>query len=76
MEKIEYQYPHPKWDKVLILWDNILDYPHYPIKEILEWVDDAPGGKYHLHGYKFTEGFEFRFENPKDATYFKLKWIR
>jgi hypothetical protein len=75
MEKIKYQYPYPKWEKVLILWDNITNHPHYPIKEILDWIDDAPGGRYHLHGYKSTEGFEFRFENPKDATYFKLKWL-
>ena len=75
MEKITYQYPHPPWEEVIILWENILEEPRYPIKEILDWIEMVPGGRYHLHGHKFTEGFEFRFENPQDATYFKLRWI-
>ena len=76
MEKITYQYPHPDWEEVVILWEDILNEPYYDINAILEWTEIAPGGRYHLHGYKFTKGFEFRFENPQDATYFKLKWIR
>jgi hypothetical protein len=75
MEKIAYQYPHPDWTEVLVLWDNIMNHPHYSIREILDWIDSAPGGKYHLHGHNYTDGFEFRFERPEDATYFKLKWL-
>lgn len=74
MDQIEYQDPHPNWTEVIILWGEILEPPKYPIREILEWVANAPGGRYHLHGYKSTEGFAFRFERPEDATYFRLKW--
>jgi hypothetical protein len=52
-----------------------MNHPHYSIREILEWIDDAPGGRYHLHGHNGDDGFAFRFEQPKDATYFKLKWL-
>ena len=75
MEKIDYLDPHPDWSEVIIMWKEIVDKPFYPIREILSWMDEAPGGRYHLHGYKSTEGFAFRFERPEDATYFKLKWL-
>ena len=68
-------WPPPKWHEIIVLWDDILRGPEYPIKEILEWVDLAPGGRYHLHGYKSTEGFAFRFERSEDAVYFKLRWL-
>ena len=73
--KIDYQEPHPEWEEVVITWDEILRPPYYPIREILDWVDYTPGGRYHLHGYQHDHGFAFRFENPADATYFKLKWL-
>ena len=76
MEKINYQDPPPDWEEVILLWDDILRNGNdYPIREILDWLPDAPGGRYHIHGYKFDKGFCFRFENPADATYFKLKWL-
>lgn len=76
MEKIDYQQPPPAWSSVVILWEDILHNGNdYPIREILSWIDDAPGGRYHLHGYQWDKGFDFRFENPRDATYFKLKWL-
>ena len=75
MEQIEYQEPHPDWTEVTVLWGDVLEPPYYPIKQILEWIDATPGGRYHLHGYKSTEGFAFRFERPEDATYFKLRWL-
>lgn len=75
MEKIAYQEPWPDWEEVIILWDNIHKPPSYPIREILNWIESAPGGKYHLHGYKSTEGFAFRFERPEDATFFRLRWL-
>lgn len=46
---------------------------HSPHK-IIEWVECQPGGQYHLHGYRAVEGFAFRFENPQDAVFFKLRW--
>jgi hypothetical protein len=74
MKQIE-GWPPPDWTEVVVLWDEILKPPGYPIKKILEWVDQAPGGEFHLHGYNSTEGFSFRFRNPQDATYFKLRWL-
>jgi hypothetical protein len=68
-------WPPPAWTEIIVLWSDILEGPQYPIREILEWVDAVPGGRYHLHGYKSTEGFSFRFERPKDATHFKLRWL-
>ena len=75
MEQVSYTEPHPEWTEIVILWSEILYGPKYPIKQILEWIDAAPGGRYHLHGHDSTEGFAFRFEDPRDATYFKLKWL-
>ena len=74
MKRIE-QWPPPDWTEIIVLWDDVLHGPQYPIREILAWVDSAPGGEYHLHGYKSTEGFSFRFCNPKDATHFRLRWL-
>jgi hypothetical protein len=75
MKRINYQDPAPNWTEVVVLWDQIMNHPRYPIREILSWIDHAPGGCYHLHGYDSTNGFAFRFERAKDATYFKLKWL-
>jgi len=74
MKQIE-TWPPPDWTEVIVLWDEVLGGPRYPIREILEWIDTAPGGEFHLHGYRSTEGFSFRFRNPNDAVYFKLKWL-
>jgi len=44
---------------------------------ITEWCDQHPGhGRWHLHGWKSTDGFAFRFEDARDATTFKLIWDR
>ena len=75
MERVAYQDPLPEWTEVIVLWNGIINHPHYAIREILGWIDDAPGGRYHLHGHNSIDGFAFRFEDPKDATYFKLKWL-
>jgi hypothetical protein len=74
MEKVDV-WPPPDWAEVVILWDDILAGTDYRIRDILQWIDDAPGGRYHLHGYNSTEGFAFRFEQDEDATYFKLRWM-
>jgi hypothetical protein len=75
MEKVDYQDPWPDWEEVIIWWSDITMGPQYPIREILAWISTAPGGRYHLHGHNWTEGFAFRFERPKDATYFRLRWM-
>ena len=75
MKKVEF-WPPPDWTEVIILWDDILKTgSRMPIREILEWLETAPGDEYHLHGFKSTEGFAFRFRNPQDATYFRIKWL-
>ena len=40
--------------------------------DIFNWLHKQPGGRFHLHGYNSTEGFAYRFERPKDATWFRL----
>ena len=67
--------PHDSWEEVVILWKDVFDGPKYPIREILNWIDATEGGRYHLHGWNSTDGFCFRFENPADAVYFKLRWL-
>ena len=73
MLKVE-SWPPPKWSEVVIKWDTILSDKTYNIRDMFEWIDSAPGGQYHLHGYKSTEGFAFRFEREEDATMFSLRW--
>lgn len=67
--------PPNDWEEIVVLWADVLDGPKYPIKEILNWLTEAPGGDYHVHGYNSTEGFAFRFRDTQDAVYFKLKWL-
>ena len=67
--------PPNDWVQIIIRWDDILNGPTYPIKDILAWVEDTPGGYYFLQGFRSTEGFDFRFEHPADATFFKLRWL-
>ena len=67
--------PPDDWTEVIVLWQDVLQAPYYPITPILEWLESAPGGDYHIHGYESTEGFSFRFRNPEDATHFKLRWL-
>ena len=73
MKKVE-ECPPPDWVSVVITWDDIFNGPTFPIREILNWIDLAPGGDYHLSGLDDTQGFDFRFRTPADATYFRLKW--
>ena len=74
MNKVEC-WPPPDWHEVVVLWQDIMHPPEYPIRRILDWVEEAPGGDYHLHGYKATEGFAFRFARARDATLFRIMWL-
>ena len=67
-------WPPPPWPEIVIPWSRMLDEPGLA-PEVLDWVERAPGGYYHLHGYKTTEGFSFRFQRPEDATMFALRWV-
>ena len=42
--------PPEHWFEVIVLWKDILEGPRYPIREILKWLEQAPGGRYHIHG--------------------------
>jgi hypothetical protein len=42
--------------------------------EVIAWVRETTTGRWHLSGWRSTEGFSFRFEDPRDATKFALKW--
>jgi hypothetical protein len=65
----------------------MLDNSDYGPNAIIEWVNQTPGGRYHLHGWEDfkrfhshgigvggVDGVAFRFEDPRDATLFRLRW--
>jgi hypothetical protein len=66
--------PPAEWEEVVITWDIMLSSGRHTPPVIIEWLETAPGGRYHLHGWRSKEGFAFRFEDPKDALYFRLIW--
>jgi hypothetical protein len=74
MKKVEL-WPPPNWPEVVVLWSTMLHSKSHQPNDIVKWVDSQPGGHYHLHGYKATEGFAFRFERNEDAMLFALRWL-
>lgn len=71
----------------MVTWKIMLENPRFNPNKIVDWVDSTPGGRYHLHGWEDfqrfprhgigvggTDGFAFRFEDPRDAVLFRLKW--
>jgi hypothetical protein len=67
-------WPPPDWIECVIQWNYLLESPVHP-QDLYNWCDGHPSpGRYHVHGWKSTEGFAFRFEDPRDAVLFKLKW--
>ena len=68
-------WPPPDWTEIVVTWDTMLHSDDHNVHEIQEWVDRMPStGRYHLHGWKSTEGFAYRFEDPKDAIIFAVRW--
>lgn len=67
--------PPENWTEIVVLWNDVLHEPKFPIKKMLDWLEETEGGNYHVHGYESTKGFSFRFQNPEDATHFKLRWL-
>lgn len=67
-------WPPPDWPEVIISWKTMLEHSDHRPNAIIHWVNNEPGGRYHLHGYQSTEGFAFRFEQPEDAMIFALRW--
>jgi len=68
-------WPPPDWTEVVVTWETMLYNADRVPNDITEWCYCQPGyGRWHLHGYKSTEGFAFRFEDARDATAFGLRW--
>jgi hypothetical protein len=67
-------WPPPLWTEVVVTWDKILLQQAGIVQKIQDWLDATQGGQYHLHGYQKTKGFAYRFEDPRDATAFALRW--
>ena len=74
MTQIETWPPPEDWTEIVISWQTMLDNSDHAPNTILKWLDKTPGKCYHLHGWKSTEGFAFRFQNPQDAMLFALRW--
>jgi hypothetical protein len=75
MTKVDAWPPPESWTEIIVTWKSMLvPGTHRQARAILEWVEQQPGGCYHLHGWRATEGFAFRFERPADATAFALRW--
>ena len=72
-----HDWPPPPWTEVVITWETMLHNADRAPNNITEWCYRYPGhGRWHLHGWQSTEGFAFRFEDARDATIFRLSWIR
>lgn len=71
MKRIE-QWPPPDWAEVVVTWNWIMQSRRHDIKALFNKIDEQPGGQYHIHGKGEAKDFAFRFENPADATWFRL----
>jgi hypothetical protein len=68
-------WPPPNWTECVVSWDYILKTHEVHPQELYDWCNNhASTGRYHVHGWQSTEGFAFRFEDPRDAVLFKLTW--
>lgn len=68
-------WPPPEWTECVVTWDSILESKEVHPQELYDWCDGHPSpSRYHVHGWRSTYGFAFRFENPHDAILFKLIW--
>lgn len=68
-------WPPPEgWTEVVVTWRTMLDHSDYAPNAIESWCQTNIKQRWHLHGFQSTEGFAFRFEDPRDATLFVLKW--
>jgi hypothetical protein len=66
-------WPPPDWTECIVTWDWIMSDAGCHPQDIYNWCEEH-SGRYHVHGWRSTEGFAFRFENPHDAIMFKLTW--
>jgi hypothetical protein len=69
-------WPPPDWTECIVSWDYILQSKEFHPRYLYEWCEQySSPSRYHVHGWQQTEGFAFRFEDPRDATYFRLRWM-
>lgn len=68
-------WPPPGWSEVIVPWNILLQLKDQTPNELYDWCDAQEStGRYHVHGWRATEGFAFRFELAHDATIFRLRW--
>jgi len=68
-------WPPPDWTECVVSWDWLLGDDRLHVNEIYSWCNQhSSPSRYHVHGWHQTEGFAFRFEDPRDAVMFKLTW--
>jgi hypothetical protein len=68
-------WPPPDWTECVVSWDYILQNRKPDPQALYDWCKNHNSlGRYHVHGWRSTEGFAFRFEDPYDAIIFKLTW--
>jgi hypothetical protein len=68
-------WPPPTWTECVVPWDWILGNKNLHPNKLYDWCDKyTSSARYHVHGWRSTEGFAFRFEDPRDAVVFKLTW--
>lgn len=71
MTKVE-MWPPPDWEEVVITWTWIMSSHRHDVNELFNLINEQPGGCYHLCTKGDDKDFAFRFENPHDATWFRL----
>jgi len=69
-------WPPPDWTSVAVRWDWLMEHHSRDPNEIYNWVIREPGGRFHLSGLDNIGGFDYRFERPEDATWFRLNLPR
>ena len=71
MTKVE-QWPPPDWEEVVVTWEWLFEAPRRDIKALYNMILAQEGGNFYLYGKGNRHDFAFRFENPSDATWFRL----
>ena len=71
MKEVKF-WPPPDWTSIPVHWDWIMARHTRDPNKIYNWVIRAPGGNFHLSGLDNAGGFDYRFENSKDATWFRM----
>ena len=66
------EWPIPAWTSVPVRWDWIMEKNTRNPNDIYNWVIRAEGGCFHLSGLEDVGGFDYRFERPEDATWFRI----